>query len=89
MEIILTEELKDAKAIDMKHYEWRAYEFPDGIVIKIVKPQWLVITEQGSHRILDNEGVCHWIPAPYNRANTGGFVHIFYKVVDGSPHFRF
>lgn len=89
MNIRLTEKLSDAVPIDMSHYLWRDYEFPNGSVVRITKPIWLVITKQGTHRLLDADDVCHWIPAPYSKENTGGFIHISYKVRDDTPHFRF
>jgi len=60
--------------IDISSEEWRAYEWAEEEVI-INKPQWLAITDSG-HRILDGEGISHYIPK--------GWIHLSWE---GNPHF--
>ena len=64
--------------------EWREYDIvKEGvkITIRIENPRFLNInTKHHAHRILDAQGVCHYIPA--------GFVALRWKVRDGTPHFH-
>ena len=71
-------EVKDElerKWIDISSEEFRAYTFVKSAVI-INKPQHLNISDSGGHRILDGEGVSHYIPA--------GWTAISWKA---DPHF--
>lgn len=43
--------------------EWREYDFLNGAVYKITQPQMLITRVGGTgHRIVDAEGVTHWVP---------------------------
>lgn len=63
--------------------QWRRYEFLDvsGHVsaLTIIRPQWLHVSRSGGHRILDRDGVSHYIPK--------GWIHLSWKSFPGTPHF--
>lgn len=63
---------------DISSEIFRVYEFADKS-IKIDMPIALHVSDRGSHRILDSEGVSHYIPT--------GWYHLYWKVEDGQPHF--
>lgn len=50
--------------------EWREYKFPGDVKIRIDTPQLLILSESG-HRILDSDGISHYIPK--------GWVHLRWK----------
>lgn len=60
--------------------QFRVYEFDSGTVM-IEKPVALNVSASGGHRVLDAEGVSHYIPA--------GFHHLYWKVKEGQPNFAF
>ena len=48
---------------DISTEQWREYDYGNGRVYRIETPVTLYIKEGGSgHRILDKEGVTHWVP---------------------------
>lgn len=57
---------------------YRTYVFPNGNVT-IFSPLELAVTKSGSHRILSLTGISHYIPT--------GWLHLYWKAKDGSPHF--
>jgi len=59
---------------------YREYSFPTGVV-RIDNPVALHVSASGGHRVLDNEGVSHYIP--------NGWFHLLWKVKDGRPAFAF
>ncbi len=58
---------------------WRSYEFPSGYIVNIQKPQWLYVNKSGSHRLVDGEGISHYIPT--------GWLHLYWEVKEGEPYF--
>jgi len=60
---------------DISSEEYRTYDFPD-YSITIEKPLKLNVSSSGGHRVLDFEGVSHYIPS--------GWRHLEWK---GSPPF--
>lgn len=67
----------DKKFIDVSSEEYRVYTFGDKET-RIENPQWLNVGGNG-HRLLDGEGVSHYIPF--------GWQHLRWKARDGAPHF--
>jgi len=61
--------------------QYRVYSFADGSEVRIEKPQALNVSKSGGHRVLDGEGVSHYIPAGWN--------HLYWKVFEGQPNFAF
>ena len=48
---------------DINEESWREYVYEDEKVYRIENPLMLYIREGGSgHRVLDKEGVTHWVP---------------------------
>lgn len=45
---------------DISKEEWREYVYDDETSFLINDPLELCITETGSHRVIDNNGVCHY-----------------------------
>lgn len=66
---------------DLDSEEFRVYRFPDGLVVKITAPLKIAVSSSGGHRVLDSQGISHYIPA--------GWVHLQWKVKPGCPHFDF
>lgn len=63
---------------DISSEIYRVYEF-SGNKVKIDMPVALHVSDRGSHRVLDAQGVSHYIPT--------GWIHLYWKVEDGQPHF--
>jgi hypothetical protein len=61
--------------------QYRIYSFSDGSEITIEHPTYLNVSKAGGHRVLDGEGVSHYIPAGWN--------HLRWKVFEGKPAFAF
>lgn len=62
--------------------QYRVYVFvKDGktVEIKIDQPTILNVSASGGHRILDESGVSHYIPS--------GWIHLYWQVKEGQPHF--
>lgn len=63
--------------------EFREYTFPAPqgrfVKVRITKPTHLSVSESGGHRVLDAEGVSHYIPS--------GWVHLSWKAKEGQPNF--
>jgi len=70
---------KDFKPLTDEQY--RTYYFPGGNTVTITEPQKLNVSKSGGHRVLDNEGKSHYIPACW--------YHLEWKVKDGQPPFLF
>lgn len=66
---------------DLSDEIYRTYEFPDGKIVKIYKPLKLNVSKSGGHRVLDEKGISHYIPA--------GWIHLQWKVKDGKSPFAF
>lgn len=61
--------------------KFRVYQFRDGFEVRIVSPKVLNVSKGGGHRVLDAEGVSHYIPS--------GWVHLYWIVKEGQPAFDF
>ena len=67
---------------DLTDEQYREYIFPSGVVVRINNPIALnVNSKSGGHRVLDDAGVSHYIPA--------GWVHLQWLVEEGKPAFAF
>lgn len=62
---------------DISTEDFRMYEFPD-MTIRIDKPKQLNVAKGGGHRVLDAEGVSHYIPT--------GWKHLSWRA---NPPFSF
>lgn len=58
---------------------FREYRFPRGGVVRIESPLYLNVSVTGGHRILDGNGLSHYIHP--------GWFEIIWKAREGSPHF--
>jgi hypothetical protein len=75
-------ELKNATDLeftDISMEAWRRYEFGAGGNVVISRPQWLHVSASGGHRILDLEGLCHYV--------AHGWQQIVWQPGDGEPDF--
>ncbi len=63
---------------DISSEQWREYTFGEGQTVRIDKPLQLYVSDNG-HRILDAEGVSHYVPL--------GWIHLKWQAKDGKPHF--
>ena len=61
-----------------KYYFGTKNPFKNFDVITIKAPQYLYVSPSG-HRVLDGDGVSHYIPS--------GFLHIEWKAKEGKPPF--
>ncbi len=57
---------------DISAEEYREYEYTDGLIIKITEPKTLYLFERGSARVLDKEGVVHYIPGNFKKLRWKG-----------------
>lgn len=64
---------------DISSERRRIYHFDSNKSIQIYNPLWLNVSDSGGHRILDNQGNCHYIPS--------GWIHLEWNVNEGQPHF--
>ena len=64
------------KLNDISSEEWREYEF-DNKVVHLDGPLALNVSNNG-HRVIDSEGVSHYIPK--------GWIHLSWKGKEGEPH---
>jgi hypothetical protein len=63
---------------------YREYTFPakEGgrfVKVRINNPTHLSVSESGGHRLLDADGVSHYVPS--------GWVHLSWKAKEGQPNF--
>ena len=61
--------------------QYRVYDWLDGKTLKIENPTSLNVSASGGHRVLDAEGVSHYIPS--------GWKHLYWKVKEGKQPFAF
>ena len=61
--------------VDISSEDYRTYQFNETL-IRIEKPVKLNVSKSGGHRILDSEGISHYIPT--------GWQHLSWR---GSPPF--
>ena len=57
--------------------DWREYDFGSQSV-RVTKPLALNVSKSGGHRIIDAEGVSHYVPK--------GWIHLSWKSKEGEPH---
>lgn len=67
------------KSIESESY--RVYRFANGSEVKIENPIKINVSKTGGHRILDAQGVSHYIPS--------GWIHLSWKAKQGQPEFVF
>lgn len=70
-------EMADAVFTDISGEIYRVYEFSEELLLNrwirppfsvtIDKPQWLNVSASGGHRVLDLDGVSHYIPCGWKR----------------------
>lgn len=60
---------------------YRVYRFANGSEVRINEPIKINVSKTGGHRILDNEGVSHYVPF--------GWIHLSWKAKQGEPEFVF
>ena len=58
--------MAELKFEDISTEEFRCYEFPD-MTIRIESPVELNVSKSGGHRVLDKEGISHYIPNGWRR----------------------
>jgi hypothetical protein len=68
----------DMEFSDISSEKYRTYKFPSDVV-HIEEPIALHVSKSGGHRVLDADGTSHYIPA--------GWIHLYWKAKEGSPHF--
>lgn len=64
---------------DISTEEYRVYHFPQLESIRINNPTHLHVSASGGHRILDADGVSHYIPS--------GWLHLKWKAKEGEANF--
>lgn len=69
--------MAELKFKDISTEDFREYEYPD-MTIRIENPRELNVSKSGGHRVLDAEGISHYIPA--------GWRHLRWKA---NPAFSF
>jgi hypothetical protein len=69
----------DLEFTDISSEQWREYRFLGGETVRIEAPHRLNVSDSGGHRILDGQGVSHYIPA--------GWIQLSWQVKDGAPNF--
>lgn len=80
----MTDNFRNASDLEFKSLaseKYRTYIFQDGSKATIDFPLWLHVSASGGHRIFDDAGVCHYIPA--------GWIHLVWEVKEGAAHFDF
>lgn len=65
---------------DISTERWREYNFSD-YVVRIDEPLAINVSKAGGHRIIDAEGVSHYIPK--------GWLHLKWKGKEGEPQLVF
>lgn len=66
---------------DLSDEQWRRYEFGNGDYVEIPNPIALNVSKSMGHRVLDSEGLSHYIPPYWN--------HLVWKVKEGKKPFAF
>lgn len=52
--------------------EYRIYHFSEYVSVRVNNPTHLHVSESGGHRLLDSQGLSHYVPP--------GWVHLVWKV---------
>ena len=81
MEVIMKINLSGAETefSDISSESYRTYVFPKQETVTIESPHWLYVSKSGGHRLIDDKGFSHYIPATW--------IHLFWQVRDGQPAF--
>jgi hypothetical protein len=69
----------DLEFTDISSEQWREYQFMNGETVRIEAPLKLNVSGSGGHRIFDEAGVSHYIPA--------GWIHLMWVPKGGEPNF--
>lgn len=64
----------DISTESVRRYQYRGQEY-----ITIDNPIALNVSKTGGHRVLDGQGLSHYIPK--------GWIYLTWKAKDGEPHF--
>jgi hypothetical protein len=78
-EIIPFNNGSDLEFADISSELWREYRFVGGEAVRIHGPLKLNVSASGGHRVFDDSGVSHYIPA--------GWIHLMWQTKDGAPNF--
>lgn len=78
MQVTNNEKLK-FQSLESEQY--RQYLFPNAQVVTIDFPTHINVSKSGGHRILDAQGISHYVPA--------GWIELIWKVKEGKPAFDF
>ena len=73
------EDACDREWTDISSEKYRVYRFPGQEIVEIFKPQKLLVSDSGGHRIFTQDGQCHYIPPTW--------IHIRWVPKKGQPHF--
>jgi hypothetical protein len=79
MNLKLGNKAQSREFTDISAEESRQYSWPCGARVVITSPLQLNVSESGGHRILDSNGVSHYVPT--------GWIHLCWKVKAGAAHF--
>lgn len=65
------------KQVDISKENYRVYVFPGGDEVRIFRPQYLIVSDNG-HRIADINDVSHYIPY--------GWLHLYWENADKAKY---
>lgn len=71
--------MSDFPFTDISSEIWREYRFAAGEVVRIENPLKLHVSGSRGHRVLDAQGISHYIPFVW--------IHLRWKVRPGQPAF--
>lgn len=69
----------DLEFTDISSESARTYVFYNGVEISIYNPTHLNVSKSGGHRLLDAQGISHYIPPKW--------CHLYWSVKKGQPNF--
>jgi hypothetical protein len=64
---------------DISSEKYRVYDFGQYKLVRIDSPLQLSVSSSGGHRILDAQGISHYIPS--------GWIHLRWEAKANQPHF--
>lgn len=64
---------------DISNEKYRVYKFDNGFIVRIELPTYINVSSSGGHRVLDNQGISHYIPS--------GWKHLYWEVFENKPNF--
>jgi hypothetical protein len=65
------------KKIDLTHELYRVYEWPGGDKVRIERPLYLIVSDNG-HRVVDSNYIAHYIPY--------GWIHLWWENDDKTEY---